>query len=339
MKAVCYDHAIDHYLADRSEPEPAPGEVRLAVRSTGVCGTDVHLHEGEFGPVYPLTPGHEVVGEVVELGDGVTALKTGQVVAVDNMVPCGSCDTCQRAQPAFCRRLRAFGVTAPGGFAEYMVAPATRCHPVDDLDIDTAVLAEPVSCAIHGLDVLGPQSGSDVLLLGAGPTGLILTQLLRNGGAGRLTVSASTSFKLDLAKSYGADETVRTRFSADPDSAAGIRAMAPDGFDIVIDATGSVDAIGHGINLLRDGGTMLIYGMTAEQAQLPVSPYDIFRRELTIKGSFARSYGFERAVRMLRTKRVRAEGFVTHRFSLSDYGQAIRTVREDGSCLKAVVEP
>jgi D-arabinitol dehydrogenase (NADP+) len=235
--------------------------------------------------------------------------------------------------------MQAFGVTAPGGFAEYMVAPATRCHRVDDLDLDTAVLAEPVSCAIHGLEVLGPQPGSDVLLLGAGPSGLILTQLLRSGGAGRLTVAASTPFKLDLAKAYGADETVRTRFSADPDSVADLRAVAPDGFDLVIDATGSVEAIGHGITLLRDGGSMLVYGMTTEPARLQVSPYDIFRRELTIKGSFARSYGFDRAVRMLRTRRVRAEGFITHRFGLSGYGEAIRTVRDDRNCLKAVVEP
>src|ERR1700716_3065958 len=89
MRAVRYDHAFDHYLVDLPDPEPAPGEVRLAVRCTGVCGTDVHLHEGEFGPVYPLTPGHEVIGEVVALGDGVSTLTTGNVVAVDNMVPCG----------------------------------------------------------------------------------------------------------------------------------------------------------------------------------------------------------------------------------------------------------
>lgn len=339
MYAIRYDHALDHYLAELDIPRPSPGEVRLAVRATGLCGTDVHLHQGEFGPVYPLTPGHEVVGEIAELGDGVTTLTTGQIVAVDNMVPCGSCPSCQRAQPGFCHFMRAFGHTAPGGFAEFMIAPETRCHPVDDLDIDTAVLAEPVSCAIHGLDVLNAQTGSDVLLLGAGPTGLILTQLLRSGGSGRLTVASSTAFKLELAAGYGADETVQARFTSDVASTAPLRKIAPDGFDIVIDATGSVDAIAHGTGLLRDGGTMLVYGMTAEQALVPFRPYDIFRRELTIKGSFARSYGFDRAVRMLRTGRVRAEGFVTHRFGLSEYGKAIRTVDSDSTCLKAVIEP
>ena len=341
MKAVCYDHPRDHYVADLPDPEPGPGEVRLAVRVTGVCGTDLHLHEGEFGPAYPLIPGHEVVGEVVELGDGVTGLATGQLVAVDNMVPCGGCDNCQRARPGFCRTLRAFGVNAPGGFAEYLVAPATFCHAVDDLDLDTAVLAEPLSCAVHGIDVLGLQQGSDVLLLGAGPTGLLLAQVLRSAGAGRITVASSTPFKLDLARAHGADETITARLTADAASAAPLRAGAPDGYDVVIDATGSVDAMGQGLTLLRTGGTMLVYGMAAEQARLPVNPYDVFRRELTVKGSFARNFGYDfaRAVLMLRTGRVRSEGFVTHRFGLGAYDAALRAVGSDTQCLKAVLQP
>jgi D-arabinitol dehydrogenase (NADP+) len=243
--------------------------------------------------------------------------------------------------PRLLQRLRAFGVNAPGGFAEYLVAPANFCHIVDDLDLDTAVLAEPLSCAVHGIDILGPQQGSDVLLLGAGPTGLILTQVLRSGGAGRITVASSTPFKLDLARAHGADETVATRLTADAASADRLRTGAPDGYDVVIDATGSVDAMGQGLSLLRTGGTMLVYGMAAEQARLPVNPYDIFRRELTVKGSFARNFGFDfaRAVLLLRTGRVRADGFVTHRFGLGGYGAAIRAVGSDPHCLKAVLEP
>lgn len=339
MKAVRYDHPLEHYLAESPVPEPAAGDVLLAVQSTGVCGTDVHLHNGEFAPVYPLVPGHEVVAEIAAVGDSVTGLTAGQVIALDNMHSCGQCDNCQRARPAFCRRMRAFGHTAPGGFAEFMTAPASRCHPVDDLGIDTAVLAEPVSCAIHALDVLALTPGSDVLLLGSGPSGLILTQLLRSGGAGRLTVAASTEFKLELASAYGADETALTRLTADPDSASALHGLAPEGYDVVIDTTGSTDAISHALGCLREGGTMLVYGMTAEKAQVAVSPYDIFRQELTVKGTFARSYGFERAVRVLRTGRVLADGFITHRFGLGQYGEAIAAVRDDRSCLKAVIVP
>ncbi len=128
-----------------------------------------------------------------------------------------------------------------------MVAPAGKCHPVDDLDLDTAVLAEPVACAMHGLDVLSLRPGSDVLLVGAGPSGLILTQLLRSSGAGRLTVAAPTAAKLELARAFGADGTVRFG-REDPDVAvAELRGLAPDGFDVVIDATGALSALERGL--------------------------------------------------------------------------------------------
>ncbi len=308
------------------------------MRVTGVCGTDVHLHDGEFFPVYPLVPGHEIVGEVDALGDDVTDLVAGQLVALDNMLTCGLCDNCRRGRPAYCRHLRALGVTDPGGFADYVVAPAGKCHPVDDLDLDTAVLAEPVACAMHGLDVLSLRPGSDVLLVGAGPSGLILTQLLRSSGAGRLTVAGPTAAKLELARAFGADGTVRFG-REDPDVAvAELGGLAPDGFDVVIDATGSLNVLERGLGLVRDGGTLFVYGMAEKPVRLPVSPYDVFRRELTIKGSFAQSFSFDRAVLALRTGHVRAAGLVTHRFRLSSYAEAIGTVRGDRSCVKAVVE-
>ncbi|MCU1488893.1 MAG: hypothetical protein JWM85_298 [Acidimicrobiaceae bacterium] len=338
MHAVVYDRPRELRIAEVVDPLPGPGEVRLRVRQTGICGTDVHLHNGEFFPVYPLIPGHEIVGEVDLLGEGVEGLSPGQLIALDNMVTCGVCENCRRARPAFCVTLRALGVTDPGGFAEFVVAPAGKCHPVDDLDLDTAVLAEPVACAMHGLDILALGPGLDVLIVGAGPTGLILTQLLSGGGTGRLTVAAPTPAKLELARSFGADEIVRFG-REDPELAvAELRRLAPGGFDVVIDATGALGVLEQGLEMLRVGGTLFVYGMADENARLPVSPYDIFRRELTIKGSFSQSYSFDRAVLALRSGRVRPDGLVTHRFGLGSYGEAVRTVRDDRSCVKAVVE-
>jgi D-arabinitol dehydrogenase (NADP+) len=339
MRAVVYDVPRHFRVAEVDDPWPGPGQVRLRVRATGVCGTDVHLHAGEFFPVYPLIPGHEIVGEVDAAGADVTEVAVGQLVALDNMITCGVCSSCRRGRPAYCTTLHALGVTDPGGFADYVVAPAGKCHPVDDLGLDTAVLAEPTACAVHGLDVLAPSPGTDVLILGAGPTGLILAQLLRNLGAGRLTVAAPTRYKLDLAEWYGADETVELSRSEPEVGFASLRSVAPDGFDIVIDATGALSVLERGTALLADGGTLFVYGMTAEQAVLPISPYDVFRRELTIKGSFSQSFSFDRAIRLLRTGRVRSDGLITHRFGLGSYADAIQAVGEDSSCLKAVVEP
>src|SRR5262249_9539591 len=147
----------------------------------------------------PLTPGHEPVGVIDQLGAGVEGLRVGQRVAANGNSGCGVCAFCQRGRPLLCRNLRALGVTGPGGFADYMIVPSGQCFAVDDLEPDVAVMVEPTACAMHGMDLLALRPGSDALIFGAGPTGLVLAQLLAHNGAARVVVAAPTAFKLDLA--------------------------------------------------------------------------------------------------------------------------------------------
>ncbi len=338
MRAVVYDRPEHFEVREIAIPEPGPGEVLLQVLVAGVCGTDAHLHAGEFGPSYPLTPGHEFVGLVTAVGDGADADLIGHTVVVDNTASCGRCGECRRARPAFCEQIVAQGVNAPGGFAEYVLTDADRCFLVDDLDPEVAVLAEPVACVVHGLDILALAPGSDVLLFGTGPTGLILTSLLARSGAGRLVVAAPTAAKLELARARGADEIVQID-RADPEGAASqLRGLAPAGFDVVIDATGALSVLDLSLGLIRTGGTIFVYGMTAEAAQWPVAPYDIFRRELTIKGSFAQQFAFDRALSALRSGRVDPTGLITHRFPLDRYADALAAV-SDSAVVKSVIVP
>jgi D-arabinitol dehydrogenase (NADP+) len=338
VKAVVYDEPRRFSVREVTDPTPGPGEVLLRVLAAGLCGTDLHLDLGEFGPTYPLTPGHEFVGEVVGLGSGVTTVSLGQRVVVDNAYSCGSCVECRRGLPVFCRYAIALGVTAPGGFAELVVARAGHCFPVDDLDPEVALFAEPVACVVHGLDVLALQPGSQVLLFGAGPTGLILTQLLARSGASSLTVAAPTRSKLDLAARHGADHVVVLDRADPAASDATFREIAPDGFDVVIDATGALPVLERTLALTRTTGTVFVYGMASESARWQLSPYEIFRRRLTVKGSFAQQFAFDRALLALRNGRVDVTGMVTHRFGLDDYGDALAAVA-DSSCIKAVIHP
>lgn len=338
MRAVVYDRPGSFDIRDLPVPEPGPGEVLLRVVVAGVCGTDLHLHEGEFGPSYPLTPGHEIVGEVTAVGAGVSSLDVGERVTIDNTSSCGRCDECRRARPAYCLRLIAQGVNAPGGFAEFVVADAARCYNVDDLAPEVAVLAEPTACVVHGLDVLALSPGANVLLFGAGPTGLLLTQLLRSTGAVQLTVAAPSAHKLDLARAGGADRTVLMDRSQSAVAIADLREHSPDGYDVVIDATGAVAVLEQTLALTRTGGTVFVYGMTAESARWAVPPYEIFRRELTIKGSFAQQFSFDRALASLRSDRMDTAGLVTHRFDLAHYADALAAVADSG-CVKAVIVP
>jgi D-arabinitol dehydrogenase (NADP+) len=338
MKAVVYDSPRSFTVETVPTPRPGTGEVLLRVLMAGVCGTDLHLHEGEFGPRYPLVPGHEIVGEVVAAGSGVTAPEPGQRVVLDNTTHCGHCVACRRGMGHFCRDLDAKGVTSPGGFAEYVTAAATNCFVVDDLPVETAVFAEPTACVVHGLDRMALGAGSDVAILGAGPTGLLLAQLAAHSGAARVTVAGPTEAKLTLARAQGADRVVTLDRTDATVGAARLRALAPEGFDVVVDATGSVAVLGEIFDLVREGGTVVVYGMAAEAARWPVPPYEIFRRELTIIGSFAQVHGIDRALVALRSGRVRTEGMITHRFGLDEYGDALAAVADSG-CVKAVVVP
>jgi D-arabinitol dehydrogenase (NADP+) len=220
-----------------------------------------------------------------------------------------------------------------------MLAPAGQCLPVDDLAPDVAVMVEPTACAVHGLEQIDVRPGADALVLGAGPTGLMLAQLLRSSGAARVTVAAPTAFKLDVARSLGADETLQVdrRDAAAADAA--LRRLAPDGFDVVVDATGAASVSERTIGLARDGGTILWYGVTKPTDRVQVSPYDVYRRELTIKGSFAQVSSFPQAIAYLRGGRVRTDGIITHRFGLDGFGRALDAVRDDPTCLKAIIEP
>jgi D-arabinitol dehydrogenase (NADP+) len=200
------------------------------------------------------------------------------------------------------------------------------------------MFAEPMACVIHGLDVLALSPGSRVLLFGAGPTGLLLTQMLATSGAGSLTVAAPTRAKLQLAAARGANHIVLVDRDDPAAATERLRELAGLGFDVVIDATGVVTVLDQAIPLLRVGGTVFVYGMTAENAKWTVSPYDIFRRELVIKGSFAQQFSFDRAVEALRDGRVDTTGMITHRFGLDRYAEALAAIA-DSSCIKAVITP
>jgi len=338
MKAVVYTAPRDFAVIDVPTPVPGPGEVRVRVERAGVCGTDLHIHDGEFFAVFPLTPGHEMVGVVEALGDGVTDLSLGDRVVVNGNSSCGACDFCNEGRPLQCAALSALGVTGPGGFAEAVVTPASRCVPVGDLAPEVAVFAEPAACATHGMEILAVRPGTTALVLGSGPTGLLLAQLLMHNGAARVTVAAPTRFKLDVARGLGIDETVE--IPRDPDRALDLlRTHEPRGWDNVVVAAAEPRVFEIATSLTRDGGTILWYGVTAPADRVSISPYDVYRREITIKGSFAQVTSFRHSVRALQTGRLRTEGLTTHVFPLHAFGDALEAVRSDRTCLKAVIDP
>jgi D-arabinitol dehydrogenase (NADP+) len=341
MKAVYYEAPKTWSVTEIPTPDAAPGQVRIKVGQVGVCGTDLHIHEGEFGAVFPLVPGHELVGFVDQLGEGVTRFRIGEQVTVNPNVYCGQCPYCLAGRLGQCADMKGFGSNFPGFFAEYAVANHTLVFSTESLPVDTAVFSEPTSCAMHGLESLQMRPGGSALVLGAGPTGLLLAQLIAAGGASSVTVAGPSQFKLDTASGLGVDRTVRIDRDDPASNIAALLAASPhgDGYDAVVEATGSPVVGDICVPLTRRGGTVLIYGVTRDDDVVRFRPFDVFRREITIKGSFAEMTSFGAAIDALRGGRVRTDGIVTHRFALDDYGQALETLRSDTTAHKVVIVP
>jgi len=340
MKAVVYDAPRSYQVTEIPTPQAGSGEVRIKVIQVGVCGTDLHIHHGDFNAVFPLIPGHELVGTVETLGEGVTRFALGEQVTVNPNIYCGHCDYCLAGRLILCSNAKGLGSNYPGFFAEYVVVAADLVFSVEGIDPDTAVFTEPAACAMHGVETLSPRPGSTALVFGAGPTGLLLAQLLKSSGVAHVTVAAPTEFKLNTASRLGVDRTVLIDRSDPAGNQTKLRdASGTDGYDYVVEATGST-AIGDiCVPLTRNGGTVMVYGVTRNEDLVKFHPFDVFRREITIKGSFAEMTSFAAAIRALRSGRAKTDGMITHRFSLEEYGKAVNSLAEDQSAHKVLIVP
>ncbi|EFP94222.1 uncharacterized protein PGTG_22572 [Puccinia graminis f. sp. tritici CRL 75-36-700-3] len=339
MTALYYEKARHFSVIQADLPSIDENEVLLKVSMCGVCGTDQHIHEGEFISKFPLIPGHEVIGTIVQAGSKVHSVSIGDRVVCDVGETCGKCFYCQRGTSLFCESFEAHGVTLNGGFAEYAKFHAAKVFPIKNLTDEQATLVEPASCAVHGLDKIRPKPGSECLLIGAGPTGLILAQLLKLNGAQRVVLAANKGMKMDIArKIQAADEYIDLDRADAANQWAQLKKDNPHGFDVVVEATGVESIVNDSINYVRRGGTLLVYGVYDNAARVSWSPTKIFSDEINIIGSFSQTNCFPRAVAYLDSGRIRTEGMVTDIFKIEEYQQALDKMASR-QCLKIAVRP
>ena len=296
------------------DPTPQPRDVVVQVAACGICGTDLHILEGEFAPSLPIIPGHEFAGTIVAVGTQVTELKPGQRVAVDPSLYCNECHYCRLGRNNLCERWNAIGVSVPGGAAEYALAPVANCVVLPDhVRVEDAALVEPLSCAIRGYDVLSSQLGSHVLIYGSGTMGLIMLELAKRCGAASVDVVDVNPSRLATAITLGCSSAVT---SAD-------ELERPRGWDLVIDATGVVAAIQDGLPRVAPGGTFLQFGVAPTSARVEIQPYHIYNKEITITGSMAVLHSFERAAELLATGLLDPDVFISDRLPLADFEDAL----------------
>ena len=310
-------------------------DVLLEVEAAGICGTDLHiLHVPPGHPAKPgVVLGHEYTGRVVEVGRSVRHFVPGDRVVVDPSLSCGLCDYCRKGLPHMCEGLTTFGVYLDGGLARYNVVPERALHKVPpELPPEHAVLAEPLSCVVHGVNRLQPQPGESAVVLGAGPIGLLFTQVMTLAGIKPLIVSEPELFRREQAVRNGA------HCVADPAGVELSKVVLQEtgiGADMVVDAVGTL--LEQALKLARRGGRILVFGQN--QTHLAsIKPYDISRLELDVLGSYIAPFCFPQAIKLLSQGLVRAEELITHRMGLGQIEEGLELLRRGGA-VKVVIDP
>lgn len=320
MRAVVIDRPGSFRVTSVPDPTCGAAEVVVEVAVCGVCGTDLHILDGEFPPTpYPIVPGHEAAGTVLEVGTEVTNVKPGDRVAIDPSLFCGYCRYCRAGRGNLCEHWAATGDTVDGAFAELVSVPAKNAYLVPEhVSFSSAAMVEPVSCAVHGVDRLGMVAGEAVLVTGAGTMGLILGQLLARSGARRVSFVDINPAKLALARSFGFGSCFSSVHEA-------VEAQGP--FERVVEATGVAAVAEQAFGAAARGGTLMIFGVAPSGASAAYRPFAVYNDEISIVGSMAVLASYGRAVDVVADGTVDTAKMVTHSFGLEDFALALEAVR------------
>ena len=326
MKALTIEQPNQARVVDLPIPQPGPNEVLIRVMASGICGTDIHILRGEYLGDYPIVPGHEFSGLVERVGDGVTRFQTGDRVAVEPNIACDNCANCLHNRHNFCLNWQAIGVTRPGGMAEYVVAPEKSAFSIGDLDFEHGAFVEPLSCVLHGVERARVRLGDRVAILGAGPIGILLLQVVQLQGAVEVTVVERNPARAEVARTHGASQCFST-----PDALEG------DGYDVVIDATGVIPVMARAIDFARYGGTVLLFGVPPAGQPMEIEPFKIFRKGLTVLSSFTSLRNSYQAVALLKSKRVDVSGLISHRLLLDEFERGVTLIEQGLEGVKKVL--
>ena len=325
-------------VTDLPTPHAGPGELVLRNQVCGVCGTDVHIYHGEPGSADvnpPVVLGHEYSGEVVEVGEGVTGFAVGDHVTVDPNIYCGHCAYCQNGKKQLCPSMAAIGVTRDGGFAQYSRIPASQAFKLEPtVPWEAAAMAEPLACCLHGIDLAGIQVGDKVCVVGGGAIGLLMVQLAKLSGASQIVLSEPNEKRRQVGLQLGANAAIDpTR----PDSQEAFAQVLGGGANVVIECVGNVPAVKSAFQFAGKGATVLLFSVPKVDATFDLPLFDVYKKELTIKGSFVNPDTHARAVALINSGKVDFGPIITHRFTLDQLPEAIAMQMSDAS-IKVVVE-
>jgi L-iditol 2-dehydrogenase len=339
VRVAMYYNNRDVRLEEMPTPQIGPGELLVKVMASGICGSDVM--EWYRIKKAPLVLGHEITGEIVEVGEGVERYQVGDRVFVSHHIPCNTCRYCLNGQHTVCETLHTTNFD-PGGFAEYLRVPRLNVDRgvfllPDEVSYEEGAFVEPLACVVRGQRVARLQPGQTVLVLGSGISGLLHIALARALGAGRIVATDVNEYRLKAAQRFGADVV----FHAQEDVPARLRQANEDRLaDLVIVCTGAFPAFTQALQSVDRGGTVLFFAPTEPGVDLPVPVNDFWRNGITLMPSYGNSpLDAVVAIELIRARRVPVGEMITHRLSLAETGLGFQLVAEAGESIKVIIEP
>ena len=326
------------WLEDVPQPSPGPGEVLLRVLRTGICGTDLHIDMWNEWAQHtikaPLVVGHEFVGEVVELGEGVASVSPGEIVGAEGHITCGKCRNCLAGRRVLCANTVGIGVQRDGAFAEYIVMPAGNLWPhLTEIDLDVASIFDPFGNAVHTATQYRLVA-EDVVITGAGPIGIMAAQVARHNGARFVVITDVSDYRLDLARKVGVTMAVDVRKTQlrEVQHELGMK----EGFDVGFEMSGQPTAMREMIENMAHGGRIAVLGLA--DREFAIDWTQVVFKMLTVKGVYGRQI-FETWYQMsvFVQSGLDISPVITHRFPYERYREAFE-VAESGQCGKVVLD-
>lgn len=331
MRAAVYYGFNDFRVEELPMPVIGVYEVLVKVKACGICGTDVHkaVHKTVEPPV---VLGHEVAGDVVEVGARVQKFVPGDRVVVPHHTPCFACHDCHHGHPTLCEEYTKTNLD-PGGFSEYVRVPQPNVEramlTIGDTDYEEAAFVEPVACCIHAWEKLTVHPGDSVVIVGAGPIGLIHLELAKAYHAGEIYVADIIEKRLETAEKMGGIPVLVLH-----ESTAEVRG------DIVIVAAGNAKAYQLALKSVKKGGQISFFAECPPGSDILLDPTLVYSKELTFSGSYSSTpFGHWKALNLIRQKAINVKQLITHRFDLEDLGKAIDLAFKADNCLKIMIEP
>ena len=329
MESIVIQRPKEIELTERGVPELGPGEILIKVMASGICGTDIHIFNGEYLGAYPVIPGHEFSGIIMSTGNLVKRFKMGDHVAVEPNIACDNCVHCLNNRQNFCLNWQAIGVTLPGGMEQYVSVPEKAVFSIGDLPFDQGAFVEPLSCVVHGVERARLRLADHVAIFGAGPIGDLILQMTRLQGAARITVLESNPGRAELARELGADLVFNR-----------LEDLQPNMYDVVIDATGVISLMNRAIDFARSGGTVLLFGVPPSGKNLELEAFKIFQKGLTLLSSYTSVRNSFQAVNLLQTGQIKVDALISHHLPLKEMPTAIDLIeRHDPKVKKIIMLP